>query len=152
MEIVLEKNVAQIQACFPEVYFTCHSRHAGPEDNHGLSPRDGTLLAHIAGQDGIETNQLARHLGRAKSTLSAALKKLEAHGLILLERPSADARRRQLRITPAGRECISRTSVLETDRLVAVLASKPEQDQQAAVNGLQLLAAACRTLSSKGNQ
>lgn len=152
MEIVLEKNVAQIQACFPEVYFTCHSRHVGADDNYGLSPRDGTLLAHIAGQDGIETNQLARHLGRAKSTLSAALKKLDAHGLIVVERPDADARRRQLRITPAGRECISRTSVLETDRLAAVLASMPEKDQQAAVHGLQLLAAACRALSSKGNQ
>lgn len=149
MGIVLEKNIAQIQACFPEVYFTCHSRHAHADDNHGLSPRDGTLLAHIAGQDGIETNQLARHLGRAKSTLSAALKKLEAHGLIVLEKPNEDARRRHLRITAAGRECISKTSVLETDRLAAVLQSMPETHQQAAVKGLQLLAAACRTHSSK---
>ena len=66
MESVLEKNVALIQACFPEFYFTCHSRHAGFAGNHGLTPRDGSLLAHIAGLDGIETGNLARHLGRAK--------------------------------------------------------------------------------------
>ena len=48
---MLEKNVALIQACFPEVYFTCHSRHAGFAGNHGLTPRDGSLLAHIAGLD-----------------------------------------------------------------------------------------------------
>lgn len=103
MEFVFAKNIAQIQACFPEIYFTCHSRRAGADDNHGLSPRDGTLLAHIAGQDGIEPGMLARHLGRAKSTLSAALKKLETYGLIVLERPGADARRRLLRITPRRR-------------------------------------------------
>ena len=138
MKSVPEKNFALIQACFPEVYFTCHSRNAGSAGNHGLTPRDGTPLAHMAGLDGIETGKLDRHLGRAKSNLFATLKKLEAYGLIALERPGRDSRRRLLRITPAGRECISQTSVLVTDRLAAILASTPGQDQQAEVNGLQL--------------
>lgn len=141
---MLAQNVALIQACFPEIYFACHTRHPQPEDNCGLTPRDSSLLAHIAGLDGIEPANLARHLGRAKSTLSAALKKLEALGLIVLDRPGNDARRRLLRITPAGRDCISRTSVLETDRLMAILKTLTKADQQAAVHGLQLLAGACR--------
>lgn len=140
---MLSKNIAQIQACFPEIYFACHTRHHS-EDLLGLTARDGTLLAHIAGLDGIETGALARHLGRAKSTLSAALKKLEALGLVLVERPVGDGRRRVLRITEMGREYVSRTSVLETERLGAVLGLLGAEEQLAAVRGLQILAAACR--------
>ena len=145
---MLSKNIAQIQACFPEIYFACHTSHQA-EDLLGLTARDGTLLAHIAGLDGIETGALARHLGRAKSTLSAALKKLEALGLVLVERPAGDGRRRVLRITEKGREYVSRTSVLETDRLRAVLGLLGESDQAAAVRGLQILAAACRTFQGE---
>lgn len=150
MVFVLAKTVAQIQACFPEIYFTCHTHHANAESPYGLTPRDSTLLAHIAGLDGIETGDLARHLGRAKSTLSAALKKLESNNLITVERPPGDARRRRLRITETGRACISQTSVLETNILTEVLASMPQADQQAAAQGLQLLAAACRTHQQQG--
>ncbi|MBI2686669.1 MAG: winged helix-turn-helix transcriptional regulator [Acidobacteria bacterium] len=148
--IVLANNVALIQACFPEIYFACHTRHADPGENCGLTPRDGTLLAHIAGLDGIEPAGLARHLGRAKSTLSPALKKLESLGFIELRRPHNDGRRRLLRITPAGRDCVSRTSVLETDRLSTILSTLTMADQHAAVQGLQLLAAACRRVSNNG--
>lgn len=140
---MLSQNITQIQACFPEIYFACHSAH-NAQDLLGLTPRDGTLLAHIASLDGMESGELARHLGRAKSTLSAALKKLEGLGLLLVERPAGDGRRRVLRITGKGREYVSRTSVLETERLGAVLRLLSETDQAAAVRGLQILAAACR--------
>jgi DNA-binding MarR family transcriptional regulator len=144
---VIENHVAAIQACFPEVYFACHTRHATQADApKGLTQRDGTLLAHIAGLQPVESGELARHLGRAKSTLSAAIQKLVRMGLITASPPAGDARRKILAVTAEGRACIAKSSVLETPRLTAALGSMPERDRETAVRGLQLLAAACRRL------
>lgn len=144
MGSVIDSQVATVQACYPEIYFACHTVHAEPDSPAGLTVRDGTLLAHIAALDGIEMGALARHLGRAKSTLSPALRKLETLQLIEVEVPAGDARRRRLRITPEGRASISRTSVLETGRVTGVLQSMTAKDRELALQGLAILAAACR--------
>ena len=144
---MIAKHVASIQACFPEVYFACHTRHATQSDAPpGLTQRDGTLLAHIAGLEPVEAGDLARHLGRAKSTLSAAIKKLVKMGLIAASSPAGDARRKVLAVTAEGRACIAKSSVLETPRLNKALRSMPVRDREVAVEGLRLLAAACRRL------
>lgn len=147
---MIDNDVASIQACFPEVYFACHTRHATQSDSPpGLTQRDGTLLAHIAGLEPVESGDLSHHLGRAKSTLSAAIKKLAKMGLITASSPAADARRKVLAVTAAGRACIAKSSVLETPRLKAALRSMPQRDRQTAVEGLRLLAAACRQLMER---
>ncbi len=144
---MIENDVTAIQACFPEVYFACHTRHATQSDSPpGLTQRDGTLLAHIAGLEPVEARDLARHLGRAKSTLSAAIKKLVKMGLITATSPAGDARRKVLAVTADGRACIAKSSVLETPRLTAALRSMEVRDREIAVEGLRLLAAACRRL------
>jgi DNA-binding MarR family transcriptional regulator len=147
---VIEQQTAMIQACYPEIYFACHVDHRSGDSTGGaLSARDGSLLAHIAGLDGCDATRLARHLGRAKSTLSPALKKFEAMGLIAVHVPAGDARRKCLRITAAGRRIISGTSVLERGRLCAVLELMPAEDRQQAVKGMELIAAACRAFMAK---
>ena len=101
---MIENDVAAIQACFPEVYFACHTRHATQADApKGLTQRDGTLLAHIAGLEPVESGELARHLGRTKTTLSAAIQKLVRMGLITASSPVGDARRKILAVTAEWR-------------------------------------------------
>ncbi len=148
---MLNKQVAQIQAFYPEIYFACHANHKRRKQvPSGLTPRDGSLLAHISALEGIETGSLAKHLGLAKSTLSAALHKLKSFGLIEFEVPAGDGRRRKLHITRRGKNYISETSVLETERVRKVLSKMKPAERLLALQGMELLAAACRKLLQEG--
>jgi DNA-binding MarR family transcriptional regulator len=100
---------------------------------------------------GASPAELARHLGIAPSTLSAALARLERHGLLRLDADPADARRRRIRLTDAGRDAVIRDSVLDARRVAAMLELLADDERKAAVHGLRLLAAAARRLQEGGS-
>jgi DNA-binding MarR family transcriptional regulator len=57
-----------------------------------LSAADSTLLAHLDERVSVQPTALARHLGISPSTLSAAVKRLTAHGYIVQQRADGDGR------------------------------------------------------------
>jgi DNA-binding MarR family transcriptional regulator len=89
----------------------------------------------------------ARHAPRrAPSTLSAAIARLESLGYITSTASADDKRRRDLTLTERGDEAMAATSVLDRDRVRAVLATLSTEDRVAAVRGLSVLARAARSL------
>jgi len=85
---------------------------------------------------------LATHLGVAASSLSGTLRRLEGLGLIRRQGASADRRRVGLTLTEAGEMALSGASVLNPERLEALLAFMPPDTRRRAVEGLSLLAQA----------
>ena len=129
---------------YPQIYLACHvehrSRAASPT---GLTSRDAGLLAHIdAG--GSSPARLARHLGIAPSSLSAALARLEALNMVAIAADPKDARRRLVSLAPAGEEALVASSVLDPGRLGAIMTAMDAGERAKAVEGLTLLAAAAR--------
>jgi DNA-binding MarR family transcriptional regulator len=138
-----------VQQAYPKLWHACHVEHRtrGQPHTSGLTDRESGVLAHI-GTDGADAGPLAEHLGIAKSTLSAHIARLEALGLVRSEITPNDQRRRRLRLTDAGRAALRSDSILDTQRVQALLDAIPEAERAIAVQGLATLAAAASRLSA----
>ena len=145
-----DPDVAAIQRAYPQIYLACHVEHrARASSPTGLTARDATLLVHVDAE-GSSPATLARHLGVAPSTLSAAVARLADAGLLRVDPDPADARRRLIRLTEAGQAVIGDENVLDAGRLAALLARMTAADRRRAVDGLKLLAAAARACREEG--
>jgi DNA-binding MarR family transcriptional regulator len=130
--------VFAILRAYPQIYLACHVEHrTRASSNSGLTSRDAAFLAHLD-DAGSSAGALARHLGIAKSTLSAALARLAAEGLVLID----DRRRKRIFLTAAGKQAMADASVLDPARLSQVLAQLTPRERNQAVRGLTLLARA----------
>lgn len=139
-----DPDVLAIQRAYPQVYLACHVEHrARASSPTGLTARDASLLAHVD-EGGSSPSALARHLGVAPSTLSAAVARLAARALLRIDPDPADARRRLIVLTGAGRAAIGAENVLDAGRVAALLGQLSATERRRAVDGLNLLAAAAR--------
>ena len=141
-----DDELLDVLRCYPQIYLACHVEHrTRGSSQSGLTSREGSFLTHIP-PEGSSPAALARHLGIGRSTLSAALARLEGLGLIAAEADQADARRKRVRLTEAGRAAISESSVLDSGRVAALLAAMEPDERRRGVEGLKLLAAAALSL------
>ncbi len=142
-----EDDAFEVLRAYPQIYLACHVEHrTRGSSQSGLTSRDAAFLAHLDDPGGTGPAALARHLGIAGSTLSAALARLAGHGLVRIEPDPADGRRRIIRLTEAGRQIVASGSVLDPERVAALLARLAPAERRRAVDGLKLLAAAARAL------
>jgi DNA-binding MarR family transcriptional regulator len=138
-------DVRAVQRAYPQIYLACHVRHRRANSSvDGLSERDGAVLAHLDELQGRRPTDLARHLGIARSTLSATLERLVSLGLLRLAAAPRDRRERRVSLTQAGARALAAASVLDERRLADVLARLSRAERQCAVRGLSLLARASR--------
>jgi DNA-binding MarR family transcriptional regulator len=143
IHFVMADDVRRIQRAYPQLYLACHREHATRRRGHGLSDRDSSLLAHLDELAPVTAGALAKHLGVGPSTITEAIDRLEAKQLVERTRRG---RRVELRITAAGGELMQASSVLDRERVEAMIAAVPARDRDAAVRGLELLASAARRL------
>jgi DNA-binding MarR family transcriptional regulator len=142
-----DDDAFEILRAYPQIYLACHVEHrTRGSSKSGLTSRDAAFLAHLGDPGGTGPAELARHLGIAGSTLSAALARLAAHGLVRIDPDPADGRRRIVLLTEAGRKVVASGSVLDPGRVAALLARLAPAERRKAVEGLKLLAAAARAL------
>ena len=133
--------VTEVQRLYPRVYLACHVHHVKARSNeHSLSARDSTILAHVEADHWTSPGQLARHLGISAGTLSEATTKLEELGYLEVNVDPDDERRRRLKLTRKGVEAMKGASVLNTDRLTTLMNRLSEDQRRQVVTGLRLLA------------
>ena len=141
--------IRAVQRAYPQIYLACHLDHVRTKSNrHHLSAHDSTLLAHLDESRATTAGDLARHLGVAASTLSAALARLEKLGHLTRTPARRDRRIIELRLTVQGAEAMADTSVLDRRRVAAVLGELSPREQKRAVAGLALLARAALAFQS----
>jgi DNA-binding MarR family transcriptional regulator len=139
--------VFEIQRLFPQIYLACHVDHVrAASTSWDLSSHDASIVAHLDRDIPISPRALAKHLGVAASTLSAAITRLSGLGYLTSKPARSDKRQRELRLTPRGAEAIASTSVLDAKRVAQLLNQLNPDDRAAAVRGLQLLAQAARQM------
>ncbi len=145
--MTLDQVVRIVQVCYPQIYLTCHTRHQRKRSTeHHLSQRDSTVLAHLSDSRWTQPSSLAAHLRVTRSTVSECLKRLEQLGFVVA-RTSRPGRMTGAQLTPRGVRAVRDTSVLETSRLEAVLATASAKDRKIIGEGIARLAALCQPQS-----
>jgi DNA-binding MarR family transcriptional regulator len=141
-------EILEVQRLYPQIYIACHTDHIRAVSTAWrISSQDASILVHLDREAGLSPRRLASHLGVAPSTLSAAIARLSKLGYITATTNENDRRRRELRLTPRGAEAIRSTSVLDAERVRAMLGKLKPKERKEALRGLALLAEAARKLS-----
>jgi DNA-binding MarR family transcriptional regulator len=142
-----EQLVHEVQRYYPQIYLACHIDHVRTKSTKWrLSSRDSSILSHLDPERPMSPRELASHLGVAASTLSATIARLERLGYLASSTGRADRRQRELRLTDRGAEAMASTSVLDSEKVAALLERLGSKDRTAAVEGMALLARAARAL------
>jgi DNA-binding MarR family transcriptional regulator len=142
---VSNRDVRLVQVAYPQIYFACHTRHIRRVSTaERLSATDSTLLAHLDEDEPVRPTSLARHLGLAASTLSAAIARLVSLGYVAQHRDTKDRRSLGLRLSRKGAAAMQASSVLESLRVKRMLARLSAGERKRALDGLALLARAAR--------
>src|ERR1043165_1843385 len=148
---VSNRDVRLVQVAYPQIYFACHTRHVRRASTATqLSATDSTLLAHLDERDPVRATALAKHLGLAASTLSAAIARLAALGYVIQRRGADDGRAVDLLLSAKGAEAMQPSSVLESARVKKMLARLNPGERKQALTGLAMLARAAR--SARGDK
>jgi MarR family transcriptional regulator, organic hydroperoxide resistance regulator len=147
---VSNRDVRLVQIAYPQIYFACHTRHVRRASTATrLSATDSTLLAHLDEDRAVRPTVLAKHLGLAASTMSAAINRLAALGYIIQRRDAKDARAIDLRLSAKGAAAMQASSVLESARVEKMLHQLSASERKRALEGIALLAKGARMASVK---
>jgi len=139
----LTETARQVLTLYPQIYFACHTRHVrDPQTQRLLSRNQASVLDHLDEIDPTTVNDLARHMGVTPATMSLAIDRLERKGYVARTRDGVDRRRVHVRLTSAGVRIREASSVLDPDRVEALLARLTDAEREAAIRGLALLATA----------
>ena len=148
-----DEDVYEVQRLYPQIFVACHTDHVrAVSTKWRVSSQDASILVHLDREFGLSPRALAGHLGVAPSTLSASIARLAKLGYLTSEPNQKDRRRREIRLTARGAEAISSTSVLNAERVRAMLSKLKPAERRAALRGLALLAQAARRISKGGTK
>jgi DNA-binding MarR family transcriptional regulator len=137
----------ELMTLYPRIYFACHTRHVrDPQTDRLLSRHQASILDHLDEVEPTTLNDLARHMGVTPGTMSLAIDRLERKGYVLRMRDAVDRRRVHLRLTSAGVRVRQASSVLDPARVEALVARLSDEEREAAIAGLDLLARAAQLL------
>jgi DNA-binding MarR family transcriptional regulator len=142
---VSNRDVRLVQVAYPQIYFACHTRHIRRASTATrLSAADSTLLAHLDEDRATRPTALAKHLGLAASTLSAAVARLARLGYVGYGKAAADGRAVDLRLTVKGGAAMQASSVLDSALVAKMLDQLSAVERKRALEGIGLLAKGAR--------
>ena len=99
---------------------------------HGMSVAQARLLGVLRDREPT-MNELGRHLGLDKSSVSGLVDRAERRGLVARTASATDRRVVQVSITPAGLELVTTAAAVFADRLGGLTADVSDSDRRALV-------------------
>jgi DNA-binding MarR family transcriptional regulator len=118
---------------------TLREASRGAERAAGVSAAQLFVLQRLSGGGPLSVNDLAARTLTHQSSVSVVVTKLASQGLVERERAADDARRVEVRLTPAGRAVLGRAPAASQDRLIAALALVGRPTRQRLARDLRTL-------------
>ena len=145
----MKRDVLAVLLAYPQIWHTCHTHHKrGHRTGDPLTDRESSVLVHISAFTPASPKALAKHMGITPATLSAVIDRLLDKGMLDRRQHPSDRRRHELTLTRAGERAVREGSVLDYGRVERALKALPAGKRTLAVEGISLLAAACRGVQS----
>jgi DNA-binding MarR family transcriptional regulator len=145
----MNRDVLAVLVAYPQIWHSCHTHHPrGERSGDSLTDRESSVLVHVSAFAPASPKALAKHMGITPATLSAVIDRLLERGLLHRAQHASDRRRHELTITKPGERAVLEGSVLNAGRVQRALAKLPAAQRKRAVEGITLLAGACRELRS----
>jgi DNA-binding MarR family transcriptional regulator len=137
--------MSAVMTLYPRIYFACHSRHVrDPQTQRLLSRHQASILDHLDEIEPTTVMDLAAHMGVTPATMSVSIDRLERKGYVVRLKDAKDRRRVHVRLTTAGVRVREASSVLDAERVEALVARLSAAERTRAVDGLALLARAAQ--------
>jgi DNA-binding MarR family transcriptional regulator len=136
----------------PRIIAACRARRIRTRSGIEASARQAEILGYLDPEDPTMVGELADHAGVTASTMSLTLKRMEEGGLIVRERDPADRRVMNVRLTDLGVKMKEATSMLDPERVYAMLHVMGPADRRLALRGLALLGDAADALVRKNRR
>jgi DNA-binding MarR family transcriptional regulator len=137
--------MSAIMTLYPRIYFACHTRHVrDPQNQRLLSRHQASILDHLDEIEPTTVMDLAGHMGVTPGTMSLAIDRLERKGYVVRLKDGKDRRRVHVRLTSAGVRVREANSVLDPNRVEALVARLTDDERTRAIEGLGLLARAAQ--------
>ena len=137
--------MSAIMTLYPRIYFACHTRHVrDPHNQRLLSRHQASILDHLDEIEPTTVMDLAGHMGVTPGTMSLAIDRLERKGYVVRLKDGKDRRRVHVRLTSAGVRVREANSVLDPNRVEALVARLSDDERTRAIEGLGLLARAAQ--------
>lgn len=148
----LGEQTRSLMEWYPRIYMACHSRHVRDRVSGVLvSQRQIQLLDHLDSTEPAGVSDLARHLGVTASTISLGIDRLERKGYVRRQVDADDGRRIGVLLTDAGVRIREAHSVLDPERVRALLSTLTESERTRALEGLALLGRATKSVAFSGS-
>lgn len=146
--------VQLLMQCYPRIYFACHTRHVrDPKTRRIVSAHQASILDHLDEREPIALHDLAAHMGVTLSTMSLTVERLVRKGYVRRTRDPKDRRRLQLLLTEPGQRLRQASTVLDPQRVSAMLAELSGDELRKGLDGLALLAeAADRRMAAQASR
>src|SRR3954454_9851321 len=142
-----------VMTLYPRIYFACHTRHVrDPQSQRLLSRHQASILDHLDEIEPTTVMDLAAHMGVTAATMSVSIDRLERKGYVVRLKDAKDRRRVHVRLTTAGVRVREASSVLDPERVEALVARLTEEERTRAFDGLALLAKAAQEQMHHGTQ
>lgn len=143
-------DVGIILGAYPRIHFACRAREVrDPAGSGVVSDHQARILGHLDADDPTMVTELAEYMGVTASTMSLNLTRLEKGGFLLREPDPLDRRVKNVRLTEAGERICGSVTVLDPDRVAALLQTLGPEPRQRAVEGLAILADAADALVAR---
>lgn len=145
-------SAQQVLDLYPKIFFACHTRHVRDANSGAeLTSKQASILDHLDLYVGVSLSALAAHMAVTPATMCVAVDRLVSLGLVTRRRSETDRRQVLLHLTESGKEVSDAHSVLDRDRVAGMLAELDDEEREAGLRGLTLLAeAAGRYLRKTG--
>lgn len=105
----------------------------------GLTAAQLLVLKSIRTHPGVSINELAALTLTHQASVSEVVRRLESRGLLIREKPTGDARRRELQLTPFGRDALAQEVETIQEILMAAMDRLPAQTLAQLADGLDRL-------------
>jgi DNA-binding MarR family transcriptional regulator len=151
--LAIGEAMTAVMTLYPRIYFACHTRHVGdPQSPRLLTRHQASILDHLDELEPTTVMDLAAHMGVTSATMSVAIDRLERKGYVVRLRDAQDRRRVHVRLTTAGVRIKEASSVLDPERVEALVSRLSDKDRQRAIEGLGLLAYATEAAMKAGSR